>query len=125
MAYELSERYTLALDVNQQFRLPAVVQENQNLGYNDGVSVTIYPEDDDIESLTFDAWVNSNMKVNVPVSIVRRLGISGETVTVSVEPTGERWSPEAGPSARKAVYESAHPDELGLPAVTNVLSADD
>lgn len=124
MAYDASDRYTVALSTNY-FRVPAVEQEIQGLRYNDEVSVTLYPDETDVDSLTFTAYVNSGMQITIPVSIRRRFDLS-ESVTVSLEATGERWSPEVDATARKNVYEQAHPDEPSLEAVTEVVaSADD
>lgn len=124
MAYSKSERYTLPFD-GQLVRLPAVVQEYHNLGYNDGVEVTLYPEIESVDSLTFTAWVNSSARITIPSAIRNRFRL-GDKVELSFEAMGERWSPEVGASARKAVYESAHPDEQSMEAVTDIVAqADD
>jgi DNA-binding transcriptional regulator/RsmH inhibitor MraZ len=123
MAYSKSERYTLAVTYDK-IRVPAVEQEAQHLGYNDAVEVTVYPESDAIDSFTFTGHLDSSSRVTIPQSIRQRFDF-WDQVTVSLEATGERWSPEVDASARKAVYESAHPEQQSFEAVTDIVSADD
>lgn len=129
MAYSKSDRYSLALNrQDNTVRIPAVEQESQELGYGDELEVTIYPGNDIINSVSFDAFINADSQITIPVSIRDRLSIDGKTtasIEVSFEATGERWTPEKGASARKAVYESANPAEKAFKAVTDVISADD
>ncbi len=129
MAYDASDRYTLALNAQSNtIRVPAIEQEENLFKYNDEIDVTVYLEDDDINSLTFTGYVDSDNRITIPASIRNRIGIEGRTtaaVTVSFEGTGERWSPEVESSARKAIYEMAHPAKKKLEAVTDVVSADD
>ena len=124
MAYSKSARYTLPVNADNTINVPAVEQEAEYLGYNDEVEVTLYPENDAVTSLTFTAYLTSVGRITIPSEVRNRFETSG-SVSVSFEGTGERWSPEVGASARKAVYESAHPEQQSLEAVTDIVSADD
>jgi bifunctional DNA-binding transcriptional regulator/antitoxin component of YhaV-PrlF toxin-antitoxin module len=119
MAYSNAEQYTLAYFGNQ-FRVPAVEQDT--IGYNDELEVTLYPEEDFADSITFTGYVTSGNTVTIPAPIRRRFTF-GDEVTVGFEATGEEWSPEVGASARKAVYESANPQEQRMEAVTDIINS--
>lgn len=122
MAYDASERYTLPLTQNN-IRVPAVVLESEHVGYNDEVEATVYPENDDVDSLTFTGYINSGNRLTIPSTIRNKFNLGGE-VTIGFESTGGRWSPEVEASARKAVYESAHPETTDLKAVTDIVADD-
>ena len=132
MAYSKSARYTLPVNADNTINVPAVEQEAEYLGYNDEVEVTLYdevevtlyPENDAVTSLTFTAYLTSVGRITIPSEVRNRFETSG-SVSVSFEGTGKRWGPEVGASARKAVYESAHPEQQSLEAVTDIISADD
>lgn len=124
MAYDASERYTVALYTDHTFGVPAVEQERQNLGYNDEIEVTVYPENDVINSLTFTGYMTSAGRVTLPIDIRRRIDV-GDTITLGFDATGKKWTPEVGRgTARKSVYESAHPEKTSLAATDLVLSDD-
>jgi len=122
MAYSKEEQYTVAVTYDK-IRVPSVEQEAQMLGYGDEMEITAYPEDDDVESFTFIAYLDGSMQITIPKSIRQRFDFWDE-LTVEFDATGERWSPEKGSSARKAVYESAHPAERNLEAVTDIVADD-
>lgn len=124
MAYSKADSYEIRMH-DGKIRVPAVEQESNRLGYNDEVSVTLYPKTGDIVSLTFTSFLTSGSYVNVPVSIRNKLGLARFTdVEVGFESTGERYTPEVEATARKAVYESAHPAERNLEAVTDIVADD-
>jgi hypothetical protein len=125
MAYSKADQYELALYEDGIIGVPAVEQESQVIGYNDEVEVTLFdPDMSNVDSLTFTAHLTSASRLTIPKNI-RRSAINSDSVVVSFEATDNRWTPEVDSTARKAVYESAHPDETELKAVTDIVSADD
>jgi hypothetical protein len=122
MAYSKSERYTLPLSQNN-IRLPAVVLESHDVGYNDELKVQLYPENENVNRVEFTGFINSGNRLTIPATV--RNNFADDEVTVSFEATGRRWSPEMEATARKAVYESAHPEQTSLKSVTDIVSADD
>jgi hypothetical protein len=125
MAYTKSERYALSMDDNNNtVRVPAVVQEEEHVGYNDELEVTLYPsENSEVKSVTFTAFLTASNCITVPKKV--RQGFAADELTLSFESTGRRWSPEINNTSRKAVYESAHPDQTQLKAVSDIVNADD
>jgi hypothetical protein len=125
MAYTKSERYTLPMDdSNNTVRIPAVVQEEEHVAYNDEVEVTLYPSgNSDVKSVTFTAFLTANNCITIPKKV--RQGFGADELTLSFEATGRHWSPEIDSTSRKAVYESAHPEQTKLKSVSDIVSADD
>lgn len=124
MAYDAADSYDLPVHGNT-VRLPAVVQEIHRLAYNDEVKATVEVDNEDIENITFRNFVNSSARLTIPSTIRNLLSLEdGDRISISFERTGQRWTPEVSASARKAVYESAHPEEPNLEAVTDVVADD-
>jgi hypothetical protein len=126
MAYDLAESYELPVNKNSSatIAVPAVELERLRLGYNDGIKVTLEPEYlGAVEELTFTAYLAKGDVITIPSDICDKFGIDGgRPVTVSFDRAGERWSPEVSATARKAVYQSAHPEQQDLKAVTEIIA---
>lgn len=125
MAHNASERYDVqSTNAAGSIHVPAVVKEMHRLGYNEELEVTLHLKNDrDVDPVSFTAYITANGSVTVPKSIRRRFDLD-EMLSVSFKPTGERWTPDVSNPARKGVYESAHPDEQSLAAVTDVVADD-
>lgn len=124
---------------NGQIHIPAAIQSRETLIYDDEVAITIHePDHDDVDSLEFTGFVNSDYQVTVPADIRKMLGIGkGDDLDVSIEWTGEVWEPEDGGQGRTDLaggekdnrtstnFEEEDDDEDDEPGLGELFSDDD
>ena len=96
-AAETAQETTVSLYTHGDFHIPAEILSNKEIAYNDEVRVTVATPDAPSESVTFTNFVNSGNNVTIPAKVRRMANLATRSIiSVSIEKTGETWSPEDG-----------------------------
>jgi len=96
-AAETAAETTVTLYTHGDFHVPAEILSNKEIAYNDEVRVTVATPDAPSESVTFTNFVNSGNNVTIPAKVRRMANLTTRSIiSVSIEKTGETWSPEDG-----------------------------